>query len=138
MLRRDKAERNYRFEGKMSKRTKKTATFAIDGKISQQIVKKDKDGNEEWVKFQATEPGIQITPHFIKEHPEQNHLDIYENGKKIGTMAEPFLKPAGVAMNIKTKELHPLPPMIMPVELYGKLSERQLAELYVRRVKLVK
>ena len=121
----------------MSKKTKRTASFKIDGRISHQITKKDKTGKKEWTKYQAQKDGqIQITPHIYKDSTK-SHMDVYRNGDKIKVIPDPKLRSPGSILNVNTLESTELPPILITKDELNTSDEIERARSYVKRMKLI-
>ena len=124
------------FKENMSKKNKPTLTLEIDGKKYKSI-KKIKDGDKIWTKFQPTEKeGVGLGIHIIHSKPEENHIDIYEYGKEVGKNRDFDVKPAGVVL-LSNGKIETLPQLIFKEgELEGK-TPLQIAEEYIKRIKII-
>jgi len=124
--------------------SKKITTFSIDNKKVKSIKKIDKDGKEIWTKFKPIESkGIDSGMHFISGKPNQNHRDIYSDGKDMGLKdRKTKIRPAGICLHLGKDgaEYITLPPVEVSKEELEKDKNKGMkerAEEYIRRVKIL-
>jgi|SRR3989338_5629057 len=130
-----------------NKKNVKKATILIDDKEFKVITKLDKQGNQQWTKFQSmSKGGLDVGTHTytteqITKNKKQNHIDFYMSGKKYGVKPIDKIGLAGVALVRTEKGLEQvnLPSIIVPEE--ELLTSRPVEEIlheYIKRVKVKK
>jgi hypothetical protein len=122
----------------MSKKTK-VRDMLIDGKPFKQINIENEKGKS--TKFKPIGEGIQIGMHIVAGRVEENHLDIYQDGKDIGKNRNYKPGIAGVVIHHFGKansELSILPQLTTTNSEWNNLSDIEKLHEYERRVKFIK
>ena len=122
----------------MSKKTK-VRDMLINGESFKQINIDNKKGKS--TKFKPLGDGIKIGMHIIEGRNNENHLDIYKDGKDIGKNRDYKPGIAGIAIHNfgkRNAEFSILPPLMTTNNELDNLSPIEKVHEYVKRVRFVK